>query len=87
MSDSGKTGLQEQELDGNTQSFIVRIWHEAAGEGKALVWRGSVTHVGSGKRAYFRNLNSLKQFVVDWTGMEQPGSFWQRLRSLFPRSR
>jgi hypothetical protein len=62
--------MQDEEFTGETQSFIVRIWHEATGNGKRTAWRGSIIHVGSGKRVYFHNLNSIKWFVQTRTGME-----------------
>jgi hypothetical protein len=69
---SGKVSMQDQESNGDTQSFIVRIWHEAvAGDGKNKTWRGSILHVGSGKRIYFHNLDSIKRFVRERTGMEK----------------
>lgn len=45
--------------------FIVRIWQEpgsaeAAGE---MIWRGSVQHVRSGERIYFRQLADLNEFI------------------------
>lgn len=63
--------MQSEELNGDTQSFIVRIWHEReSGNDKTVGWRGSILHVGSGKRLYFHNLNSIKRFVQELTGME-----------------
>lgn len=79
--------MQDQELDGDTQSFIVRIWHEAAGKGKVTSWRGSIIHVGSGKRVYFYNLNSIKRFVQERTGMEEAGDLGKWLKSLLGRAK
>jgi hypothetical protein len=77
--------MQDQELNNDTQSFIVRIWHEAvAGDGKNTSWRGSILHVGSGKRIYFHNLDSIKRFVRERTGMEE-GETRVWLKSLFTR--
>ncbi len=54
----------------DTQSFIIRIWHEAVnGRGHISGWRGSIVHVGTGKRVYFHDLNSVKRFIQDQTGM------------------
>jgi len=79
--------MQEQEVNGDTQSFIVRIWHEATGNGKITSWRGSIIHVGSGKRVYFHDLNSIKQFVKDRTGMKEDGDLGKWLKSLAGRMR
>jgi hypothetical protein len=52
------------------QSFIVRIWHEtASSKGPGSIWRGSIVHVGSGKRVYFHDLERIKRFIQDQTGM------------------
>ena len=79
--------MQDQELDGDTQSFIVRIWHEASGAGDKDSWRGSILHVGSGKRVYFHNLNSIKRFVQERTGMKENGDLGGWLRSLVGHAR
>jgi hypothetical protein len=77
--------MQDQDLNSDTQSFIVRIWHEAvAGDGKVTSWRGSILHVGSGKRIYFHNLDSIKRFVQERTGMEE-GDAGVWLKSLLGR--
>jgi hypothetical protein len=78
--------MQDQELDGNTQSFIVRIWHEATENGKISSWRGSIIHVGSGKRVYFHNLNAIKRFVKEQTGMEDEADLGVWLKSLLVRA-
>ena len=51
-------------VEGDTQSFVVRIWHEEADEeGNAIAWRGSVDHVGSKKRFHFQDLGQLVHFI------------------------
>jgi hypothetical protein len=79
--------MQDQESIGNTQSFIVRIWHETDGQGKDTSWRGMIIHVGSGKRAYFHNLNSIKRFVQERTGMAEKGALSGWLKSLIGKAR
>ncbi len=54
----------EDQPGGETQSFIVRIWKEGAKE-----WRGSIVHVGSGKRLFFRDMAKIRQFIAEQTGM------------------
>jgi hypothetical protein len=79
--------MQDHELDSDTQSFIVRIWHEAAAiDGRVTTWRGSILHVGSGKRVYFNNLDSIKRFVQERTGMED-GEAGMWLKSFLGRAR
>lgn len=52
--------------------FIVRIWLEpgaevrptpASGQLDEMGWRGSVQHVRSGERIYFRRLADLNEFM------------------------
>lgn len=64
-------------MQGDTQAFIVRIWHEALDdEGHIAAWRGSIEHVGSDKRLYFQDLDSLVGFIQEQLGIEakRPGS-------------
>lgn len=42
--------------------FLVRVWREP---GPDVAWRGSVDHVGSGKREYFSALGALVGHVED----------------------
>lgn len=49
----------------NTHSFIVKIWlEETAEETNKPIWRGHITHVPSGKRNYFQDLNGINAFVT-----------------------
>jgi hypothetical protein len=76
--------MQDDEVDQKAQSFIVRIWQEAARrKGSVPAWRGSIIHVGSGKRVYFHNLDGIKRFVQEWTGtglVDSPGWIHRLLR-------
>jgi len=75
--------MQDEECNNDTQSFILRIWNEApSGNGKIKAWRGSIVHVGSGKRIYFHNLNSITPFIHRQTGMGY-GAFRSWLKSIF----
>ncbi|MBX7233917.1 MAG: hypothetical protein K1X65_05985 [Caldilineales bacterium] len=55
--------------------FIVRIWLEpgaevrpapVSGQLDEMGWRGSVQHVRSGRRLYFRRLADLDEFMLGW---------------------
>jgi hypothetical protein len=76
-----------------TQSFVVRIWHEAVnGKGQADVWRGSIDHVGTNKRLYFADLDAVVRFIQERVGMMNRSRsrwaiFWARVRGLFARDR
>ena len=54
-------------LENRTESFVVRIWVERREIADALpVWRGLIEHVGTGKRQYFLDLDSVVLFMVDY---------------------
>lgn len=72
-------------LGDRTASFIVRIWHEPggadAGDGE---WRGSIEHVGSGQRRFFRELDVILQFLrphMEAIGIDAEQRFWERMGS------
>ncbi|GAB4519671.1 MAG: hypothetical protein Kow0047_30930 [Anaerolineae bacterium] len=54
-------------VNSETHSFVVKIWleHEADGRRRAL-WRGHVTHVPSGRRRYFQDLDTLVDFIAQY---------------------
>lgn len=68
-------------LEDHTASFIVRIrrepGHSAGGDGD---WRGSIEHVPSGRRASFRDLaaiiNFMKPHLTD-LGIDTASRFWE----------
>ena len=65
----------------NTHSFIVRIWYEAVDDqGNAVTWRGSVEHVGSGRRLHFQKLDEFIDFLQQEGGLnETRPARWRRL--------
>lgn len=75
-------------LEGDTHSFIVKIWVEH--QPLPALWQGQVTHVASGRRRSFRSLSALNAFIVacmrDLPGGHQS---WRELlnRWKWPRSR
>jgi hypothetical protein len=62
------------------QSFIVRVWNESEGsDDQGLSFRGSIDHVGSGKRLYFDKLEAMVHFIearLD-VGARHPRTRWQ----------
>ena len=67
-------------LEDHTASFIVRIWRER-GEGETVSqeWRGSIEHVQSGRRSFFRDLRAIANFMqpqLEQLGIEAPQRFW-----------
>jgi len=67
-------------LEDRTASFIVRIWLEGAEVSGALGdWRGSIEHVHSGQRAFFRDLTAIVQFMkphLAVLGIDTASRFW-----------
>jgi hypothetical protein len=73
------------EIDSDTQSFIVRVWVEdRAEEAGQRKWRGQITHVSSDNRRYVKNLNEIPDFIAPYLeamGMK-PGMRWRLRRWL-----
>ena len=60
--DVGSSGIEP-----STNSFIVKIWvEETAEEGGVARWRGHITHVPSGQRRYFEDLDDLPLFMAQY---------------------
>jgi hypothetical protein len=59
-----------------TETFIVKLWNEAADEPSAEpVWRGSVEHVQSRQVRYFLSFDRLVAILVERIGSPmQPGA-------------
>jgi hypothetical protein len=74
-------------LEGDTHSFIVKIWVEHPP--LPALWQGQVTHVASGRRRSFRSLGALNAFIVAYM-RDMPGAHqsWRELlnRWKWPRS-
>jgi len=73
-------------LEDRTAVFIVRVWCER-GDGDAAIteWRGSVEHIQSGQRAFFRNLEAVLEFVrphLEGIGIDAQQRFWERISSV-----
>ena len=49
-------------MERSEHRFMVHIWMESAGAGEGQM-RGSVDHVGSGRRLYFASLGDLSDFI------------------------
>lgn len=61
-------------------SFVVKIWaKEVENPAQDAQWRGSVTHVGTGKRLYIKNLVQISAFLVPYV-VEFGGSLDLRTR-------
>jgi hypothetical protein len=75
-----KNGEAVRQGDGATASrrkfsFLVSFWFEpgSAGISPGDGWRGSVEHLGSGRRLYFNHIASLVAFLTSWLERRGPG--------------
>ena len=50
-------------LEDRTTAFIVRQWCECGESGASRVWRGSVEHVDTRVRRFFRTYDALVAFL------------------------
>jgi len=73
-------------LEDRTAAFIVRIWCERGDQDAASSeWRGSVEHVQSGERAFFRHLETVVEFMkprLVGIGIDAQQRFWERISSV-----
>jgi hypothetical protein len=50
-------------------SFVVKIWQEeSTTEAGAPRWRGRITHVPSGEKRYFEDLQTIVEFIQSYLG-------------------
>lgn len=50
-----------------THSFVVKVWEKEGRVSQGRVpWRGSITHVGTGKRLYLENLREVSGFLAPY---------------------
>ncbi|NOT87639.1 MAG: hypothetical protein HOP03_05610 [Lysobacter sp.] len=73
-------------LEDRTTAFIVRIWCER-GDTASLApeWRGSVEHVQTGQRAFFRHLDAVIDFMkphLEGIGIDAQQRFWERISTV-----
>jgi|CXWK01.1.fsa_nt_gi hypothetical protein len=53
-----------EQYEFNTHTFVAKIWlEEMADEAGRASWRGHITHVPSGERRYFEELQVMSDFV------------------------
>lgn len=73
-------------LEDRTAVFIVRVWCERGDQADRVPeWRGSVEHVESGQRAYFRHLEAVLEFMrphLSEIGIDAQQRFWERISSV-----
>jgi hypothetical protein len=73
-------------LGDRTAVFIVRIWCERGDDqDRTPEWRGSVEHVESGQRTYFRHLEAVQAFMkphLAEIGIDAQQRFWERISTV-----
>jgi hypothetical protein len=73
-------------LEDRTAVFIVRVWCERGDAASTLSeWRGSVEHVQSGQRVFFRHLESVLDFMrphLEGIGIDAQQRFWERISAV-----
>ncbi len=47
-------------------AFLLSFWLEPGSDASGGTWRGSVEHLGSGRRLYFNQIASLVGFLASW---------------------
>ena len=52
-------------------SFVARIWLENGQDGKPR-WRGRIRHVQNGREIYFQNLQEMRDFLEEVSGIPGP---------------
>lgn len=61
----------EKDTQHSLDSFVVRIWLEY-GHGGKPTWRGRIRHVQNGREAYFQDLDEMREFLEDVSGIPGP---------------
>ena len=49
-------------------SFLVRLWsdeQQAGGEGESPAWEGEVTHIQSGSKVLFQDMDQLRHYLQE----------------------
>ncbi|WP_226469192.1 hypothetical protein [Luteimonas panaciterrae] len=73
-------------LEDRTAAFIVRVWCERGdADSASCEWRGSVEHVQSGQRVFFRHLEAVLEFMkphLHDIGIDAQQRFWERISSV-----
>jgi hypothetical protein len=60
------------ESDRTEHAFLVRTWREAGGTNASAEWRGSVEHLSTKQRRYFRDFADLCAFILKHQLAETP---------------
>lgn len=58
---------------GTSETFVARLWVECEPD-QEPVWRGHVRHVQSSRECYFQNLDDMRGFLEEVSGVPCPPS-------------
>ncbi|UXY14500.1 hypothetical protein N8I74_14405 [Chitiniphilus purpureus] len=76
-------------LEDQSASFIVRIWREHGETDNAPAeWRGSIEHVQTGQRGFFRELRAIERFMaplLQQIGIDSTQRFWEAMSPEMPQ--
>lgn len=66
-------------MDNDVHAFVIRIWNEGIGAGKAKVWRGYIEHVNHDSRMYFSDLSGIARFISRQIQIQskEPATGWR----------
>lgn len=53
-------------FEARIHAFTIKIWLEEAQTDRPTRWRGAITHVPSGKRRYFQDLNEIQTTLIPY---------------------
>ena len=85
-SDLPSTDNTDAYSEDTTHSFVIRIWLDSPADDSHPAWRGHITHVQSGKRGYFADLNQIVAFIFPYLGEDSsPSPSRWRLRDWLMR--
>jgi hypothetical protein len=70
-------------LEDQSCSFIVRVWRETSeSPNAASEWRGSIEKVPAGRRAFFRELPAILDYMkphLEELGIDPSQRFWEHM--------
>lgn len=66
-------------MEKDSHAFVIRVWNEGSGAGRAAAWRGYIEHVNHGERMYFYDLNGVARYIQQQLGLQssEPHLQWR----------
>lgn len=64
--------INQQPGRANNHTFIIRIWFDQMDiPGYEKVWRGLIVHVNDEKKIYFNDLDMIRSYIQEQTGIRR----------------